>query len=208
MDVDAHLEKTWKKVSEKAAKVASGQPIGSAKACYYNISGLSKEMWGATDCAALYATHRALALDTMYFFRIKTRPPTYQAREQAEVHRMQRQKVLERAQPLPLLFCQSVHTQLLYACCRAPCRVAISRLSSWKLPQAMDAVVAQLPFEEQNIDPALELRLIIASSKDWNLGNLYNLLSLRHLSGNVDVISLAKIGPQRCVIRQKHRGCV
>lgn len=98
MDVERQLRGAWTKLSGSAARPLPGSTVRSDSAAYHNISDLSKAMWGATDAASLYATHRALTLDTTYFFRIKTRPPTYQVREGSEVARMQQHKQIVRCQ--------------------------------------------------------------------------------------------------------------
>ena len=98
----SRVEQLWKKLHANALQVSPRQPIGSDPATHHDLLAMSHHLCGATDARSLYATHCALCADQTYFYRLKTRPPTYHVREAAEVERMLKQRAFVRA---PALLC-------------------------------------------------------------------------------------------------------
>lgn len=97
MDVHKRLQEVWRELTAEAAAKAKGRAVAAVTECHYDVLKMSRKMWQATNSTALYATHRALTEDTLLFFRLKTRPPTYHVRDEAEVQRLQQQRLLVRS---------------------------------------------------------------------------------------------------------------
>eukprot|EP00892_Ulva_mutabilis_P008006 jgi/Ulvmu1/5578/UM023_0115.1 len=98
------LEDLWASLLREATSSSGQRVLGSDPAFHHDILALSRQLWGSTDAASLYATHRMLREDRLFFFRLKTRPPTFHVRPAAEVdtlrhqHRLEAEQAKQRAQ--------------------------------------------------------------------------------------------------------------
>jgi hypothetical protein len=86
------LAELWDIMHEEALASTRSRALASEPANHHDVLDICKRMWGSTEARHLYATHRLLREDSVYFYRLKTRPPTYHVRSRAEVDRMLRQQ--------------------------------------------------------------------------------------------------------------------
>lgn len=90
------LEEVWASLLKEAASAGEQRALGSDPAFHHDILALSRQLWGAVDAPSLYATHCLLREDRLFFFRLKTRPPTFHVRPAAEVETLRLQHKLVR----------------------------------------------------------------------------------------------------------------
>lgn len=90
------LEEMWESLLREEATATGERVLGSDPAFHHDVLALSRHLWGSTEAAALYTTHRLLREDRLFFFRLKTRPPTFHVRPAAEVDALRHQHKLVR----------------------------------------------------------------------------------------------------------------
>lgn len=88
------LEMLWEKMLEEALHSTKGRTLASDPNNHHDVLELSKRLWGDGSASNLYVTHRLLREDDVYFYRLKTRPPTFHVRPKSEVDRLLKQKQL------------------------------------------------------------------------------------------------------------------
>jgi hypothetical protein len=93
------LEELWEKMLEEAEQTTRGRTLASNPANHHDVLEISKRLWGDSTATNLYATHRLLREDEVFFYRLKTRPPTFHVRSKSEVDRLRQQKQLVRPSP-------------------------------------------------------------------------------------------------------------
>lgn len=86
----------WEKMVGEALQSTRGRTLASDPNNHHDVLELSKRLWGDSSAANLYTTHRLLREDDVYFYRLKTRPPTFHVRSKTEVERLVKQKQLVR----------------------------------------------------------------------------------------------------------------
>ena len=93
---ESMLVDLWEKLLEEALVSTKGRTLASDPNNHHDVLELSKRLWGSSSADHLYATHKMLREDEVYFYRLKTRPPTFHVRSRTEVERLRRQKELVR----------------------------------------------------------------------------------------------------------------
>ena len=88
------LVELWEKMLDEALLSTRGRTLASDPNNHHDVLEISKRLWGDSSAANLYATHRLLREDNVYFYRLKTRPPTFHVRSRNEVDRLRQQKEL------------------------------------------------------------------------------------------------------------------
>jgi hypothetical protein len=88
----SHLQQLWRSLHDEAKEKFPNAPLGSKAETHMDVMQLSQRLMGATDPRCLYATHSALLRDRKYFYRLKTRPPTYHPRDEQQILKMQAQQ--------------------------------------------------------------------------------------------------------------------
>jgi hypothetical protein len=89
---DKAIEELWQKLHDEAVEAFPNEPLGANPESHYDLLGMSSRLLGGTDARCLFATHRALCKDRTFFFRLKTRPPSYHPRDADEVARVKKQR--------------------------------------------------------------------------------------------------------------------
>lgn len=90
------LEDLWARLLREEELITGDRVLGSDPSFHYDVLALSRAIFGSTEAAKLYATHRMLRKDRLFFFRLKTRPPTFHARPADEVDALRHQHKLVR----------------------------------------------------------------------------------------------------------------
>lgn len=91
------LEQMWASLLREETTATGERVLGSDPAFHYDVLALSRHLWGSSEAANLYATHRLLRDDRLFFFRLKTRPPTFHVRPAPEVEALRHQHALVRS---------------------------------------------------------------------------------------------------------------
>lgn len=110
---ESMLMDLWEKLLEEALVSTKGRTLASDSSNHHDVLELSKRLWGSSSADHLYATHKILREDEVYFYRLKTRPPTFHVRSRSEVERLRRQKELVRKrQSVCVSLCPPARPQL------------------------------------------------------------------------------------------------